>query len=98
MCKCKICNKEFELTKKDHYITRDAGRVGLAAIAGGSEETLYDTFDCPNCGCQNVMQERKRSYMCIEIAEEESITTDDCENEENECNSSYEAGCIGDER
>lgn len=63
MYKCKVCNKEFELQRKDHYVARDNGRTGLSALAGGSEEELYDAFDCPHCGCQNVMQERKRS--CI---------------------------------
>lgn len=71
MYKCKVCNKEFELQKKDHYIARDAGKSGLAALTGGNEETLYDTFDCPHCGCQNIMQEHKRSYMNIEVVDVE---------------------------
>lgn len=80
MYKCKVCSKEFELQKKIHYIARNAGKSGLAALAGGNEETLYDTFDCPHCGCQNIMQERKRSYMNVEnVDEEETI-----DNEEHE--------------
>lgn len=36
------------------------------------EAKIYDTFDCPQCGCQNVMGERKRSlYMGENIKEEE---------------------------
>lgn len=85
MCKCKVCNKEFELKKKDHYIARDIGKSGLAALAGGKEEALYDTFDCPHCGCQNVMQERKRSYIDIEVAGEGYVTASDFEEvEEND--------------
>ena len=85
MYKCKVCNKEFELQRKDHYIARDNGQMGLSALAGGSEEELYDTFDCPHCGCQNVMQKRKRRYIDIEVAEEECVTASDFEEvEENE--------------
>lgn len=33
---------------------------------------LYDTFDCPSCGCQIAVQERKRIYIpCREICEED---------------------------
>lgn len=85
MYKCKVCNKEFELQRKDHYIARDNCKTGLSALAGGSEEELYDTFDCPYCGCQNVMQKRKRSYINIEVAEEECVTASDFEEvEEND--------------
>lgn len=58
---CKICGLEYELKVGNHYISRDPGRTGvISALAGGQEEALYDTFDCPHCGCQNVVQERKR--------------------------------------
>lgn len=59
---CNVCGAEFPLGREDHYIVRDEGTTGLALVVGGPEETLYDAFDCPLCGCQNVMQERKRSY------------------------------------
>ena len=86
MYKCKVCNKEFELQRKDHYIARDSGKTGLSALVGSSEEELYDTFDCPHCGCQNVMQKRKRSYINIEVAEEKYVTASDFEEvEEKEC-------------
>lgn len=85
MYKCKVCNKEFELRRKDHYIARDNGKTGLSSLVGGSEEELYDTFDCPHCGCQNVMQKRKRNYINIEVAEKECVTASDFEEvEEND--------------
>lgn len=59
---CDVCGAEFPLRREDHYIVRDEGTTGLALVVGGPEETLYDAFDCPYCGCQNVMQERKRQY------------------------------------
>ena len=60
MYKCKICNEEFTLRKTNHYIARDNGKSGLASLAGGPEVMLYDAFDCPHCGCQSVIQVRKR--------------------------------------
>lgn len=83
MTKCVICEKEFELNKEDRYTSRGEARVGLSAIAGGHEETLYDTFDCPFCGCQNVMQERKRS--CVDSVPEidvEDLLKDSDEDQE----------------
>ncbi len=63
MLKCKICGCEFNAVKERHYISRDNERTGLAAAFGNNQERiLYDTFDCPDCGCQTVAQERKRKY------------------------------------
>ena len=85
MFKCVVCNKDFELIKENRYTSRGEGRIGISAIVGGSEETLYDTFDCPYCGCQNVMQRRKRSYINIKVAEEKCVTASDFEEvEEND--------------
>ena len=40
--------------------------VGLTAAFGSNPEyKLYDTFDCPACGCQTTAQERKRDYVPI---------------------------------
>lgn len=60
--KCKVCDHEFDLTKDLHYIARGDGKNGLAAFSGGDETRLYDAFDCPACGCQIIIQERKRTY------------------------------------
>ncbi len=73
--KCNVCACEFIPEKNEHYISRNEIKIGLSTIAGGLEEKLYDTFDCPQCGCQMIMQERKRQ-LCLttvdNIAEEES--------------------------
>ena len=63
--KCNVCACEFIPEKYEHYIARDETRTGLSTIAGGVEEKLYDTFDCPQCGCQIVMQERKRRLSLV---------------------------------
>lgn len=60
MLKCKICGCEFNAIIEKHYISREEVQIGLAAFSGGKESTEYDTFDCPQCGCQHIAQERKR--------------------------------------
>ena len=57
---CKICGKEFPLIKEEHYTSKEAGKTGLAAITGGPAPIIWDSFDCPHCGCQNNMQQRNR--------------------------------------
>ena len=80
--KCKVCACEFIPEKNEHYISRDEIKTGLTTIVGGLEEKLYDTFDCPQCGCQMVIQERKR-HLCLtnnaidDIVEEEDDNNDD---------------------
>lgn len=73
--KCKVCGVEFALIAINHYVAREAWETGLAAAIRSSQEVnLYDAFDCPHCGCQNIMQERKRTLIrncdIVEDAEE----------------------------
>lgn len=64
MLKCNICGLEFKATNENHYLSRENGKVGIGASFGTyDEEILYDTFDCPNCGCQYIAQKRKRTYI-----------------------------------
>lgn len=77
--KCKICECEFIPEKKEHYISRDEVKVGFSSLAGGMEEKIYDTFDCPKCGCQNIVGDRKR-----ELYIGENIKEDLEESENNE--------------
>lgn len=69
MLKCKVCGKEFEANMDRHYISRDEVRTGALANLSNSEVKLYDSFDCPSCGCQVLAQERKREV--CEVCEEE---------------------------
>lgn len=66
MLKCKICGCEFNATNEKHYISRDECKTGFAAISSCQETVEYDTFDCPQCGCQYVAQARKRAVDPIE--------------------------------
>lgn len=64
--KCKVCGNEFNPIAERHYISRDEGNTGVFdALVSKPEEKLYDTFDCQECGCQVIAQERKRVYVNI---------------------------------
>ena len=70
---CKVCGYEFTPTISKHYIARDDGEFGLVAAFKSAECKLYDSFDCPVCGCQMIVQERKREYIQrVQSTEEEN--------------------------
>lgn len=58
--KCKVCGFNFDPKASEHYISKDAGQMGMAAAFSGNESRLYDTFDCPRCGSQCRVQEHLR--------------------------------------
>jgi hypothetical protein len=61
MVTCDICGRDFPLIAEETYVARDVERGGVVAVITGEVETAwYDAIDCPHCGCQNVLQERKR--------------------------------------
>lgn len=79
MTTCKVCGRDFPLLAEEHYIARnpdrEGGQIGVI-IAGKDEPAIFDAFDCPHCGCQNVMQERKFVF--------EATVFTECENEDEE--------------
>ena len=78
MTTCKICGRDFPLMAEEHYVARDGEKKGIIPALNGQEEaTQYDAFDCPHCGCQNIMQERK-------FALEATVFTEDKEEKEEE--------------
>lgn len=63
---CRVCGTEINLEQKASYIADGNSKTGLANLAGGTV-SLYDAIDCPQCGCQNILCERKpRAYEDIE--------------------------------
>lgn len=53
--KCKICKKEFELFKENKYMVTNKN---LREISKDGLSIVFDAFDCPYCGCQNIMSDR----------------------------------------
>ena len=74
MLKCKICGFDYSPMINEHYVSRDNGESGLTSVIKKAEGNLYDTFDCPVCGCQIFAQERKRTA-------EEVNDNEECESE-----------------
>lgn len=60
MTTCKVCGRDFPLIAEEHYISKEAGKEGIAAVVGGLAPILWDSFDCPHCGCQNRLHMRYR--------------------------------------
>ena len=65
MLECKVCGCKFNPVKQSHYIVRDNERKSSLAnvFSVDAESTLYDAFNCIQCGCQIVVQQRKRAYI-----------------------------------
>lgn len=53
---CQICGALFELNKANRYVIVE-DEAPLTAIF--SVPVTYECFDCPKCGCQNRVNERK---------------------------------------
>lgn len=51
--RCHVCGKYFRPRKEERYTTEPTGIERLSGI--GSK----DAFDCPFCGCQNVVGDRR---------------------------------------
>lgn len=64
MIECKVCGCKFNPVKQSHYVVRDNEKASSLAtvFSSDAEPMLHDAFDCPQCGCQVVAQQRKRVY------------------------------------
>ena len=54
--KCKICEKEFELKKEEKYLATE--KVAAFGTLAKLPKT-FEAFDCPHCGCQNIVNIRE---------------------------------------
>lgn len=77
---CEVCGREFPLVASDHYIARDPSIKGaLIGLTGHDEPKIYDAFDCPYCGSQSAMQERKYAVATeIEFGEDHTLGETGC--------------------
>lgn len=56
---CKICKRRFELKSENRYTA-----VKVETIFP-LRTTSHDAFDCPHCGCQNIIGIREREEVKI---------------------------------
>lgn len=55
--KCFVCGSDFILNATDKYIVNvPASAVSKALL--GTNDKIFEAFDCPCCGCQNLVNER----------------------------------------
>ena len=54
---CKICKKYFNAKAKDKYLIIKAKT--LAEMFNKTDDTVLECFDCPKCGCQNIVNVRE---------------------------------------
>lgn len=52
MKRCEICGKRFRLLAKNRYEIAKRP-VGLECLTKGT--VYFNAFDCPHCGCQNIV-------------------------------------------
>lgn len=52
MNKCNTCGRRFRLLAKNRYEVMKTP-VGLNMLTQGT--VYYNAFDCPHCGCQNIV-------------------------------------------
>ena len=62
---CKVCSFKFVPYAEKRY---EVCKHGIAAIAGNS---VFEAFDCPLCGCQNIVGIRELRYEEPEDDEED---------------------------
>lgn len=53
--KCKVCNKRFKPLAENRYEVATLAPAGLLGVQ------TVECFDCPRCGCQNVVNVREGS-------------------------------------
>lgn len=59
---CKVCKKFFKLKAENKYLVFNEPTI-LSSLT--EKMTVFEAFDCPWCGCQNVVGVRE-PRMCEE--------------------------------
>lgn len=68
--KCKICKKRFKLMKENRYLAAEK----VAAFGTLTKlPKVFEAFDCPHCGCQNIVNTREEAVGRNRGEEDDSI-------------------------
>lgn len=54
--KCSVCGKRFDIKKENTYTVDMTIDNVFSAL---TKQAVYDAIDCPKCGCQQLLKERK---------------------------------------
>ena len=67
MIKCKICNKRFKALAQKRY---EVIKVPAPLEVLVKNPIIIEAFDCPRCGCQNIVNVRETEINnCEEVNE-----------------------------
>lgn len=70
MRKCSACGRKFRLLAKNRYEVAKSP-IGLNCLIQGI--VYYNAFDCPHCGCQNIVgMLEKKNVIDIKAQPQES--------------------------
>ena len=53
---CKVCKRRFVANKNDKYLVQKDRSIIDAIMTAPA---TYEAFDCPKCGCQNIVNVRE---------------------------------------
>lgn len=82
MRKCSVCGRRFRLLAKNRYEVVKKP-VGLNCL---TEDTVYyNAFDCPHCGCQNIVGVLEK----VIVKDIEDEVQPQAESKENVCEDCY---------
>lgn len=71
---CSVCGRDFPLIAENSYVVRENGKQGLQTVISDTEEKMFNAFDCPHCGCQNVVAVYMRP-----VTTDDLCPADDCD-------------------
>ena len=57
MKRCKVCNAKLILTNDRRYVVMKPTTAISKLLC--EQITAYECFDCPQCGCQNIVNVRE---------------------------------------
>jgi ssDNA-binding Zn-finger/Zn-ribbon topoisomerase 1 len=66
---CKVCKSYYKAKKENRYEVVES-KGALSAIAAPAR--VFEAFDCPKCGCQNIVNVRESKRYTEPIKDEES--------------------------
>ena len=68
---CKVCKRRFVANKNDKYLVQKDRSI-IDAIT--TAPVTYEAFDCPKCGCQNIVNVREPEVNYESISTPNEIT------------------------
>lgn len=70
---CKVCKSYYKAKKENRYEVIESKGV-LSAIAAPAK--VFEAFDCPKCGCQNIVNIRETGSLPEYTQNKESETNE----------------------